>query len=147
MTKSVTIGTTNSDVRISNEGVTFLTRANTSTDSLYVDASHFDNAGIVHNKPQNFVNLEAVKASQISAGRIHSPFRLLPDVEKVIFSPPATVVMWADGSKTVVKTHGEDFSEEHGLAMAIARKYFGGSRSAFKRVCDKAWTPSSEEEK
>lgn len=63
----------------------------------------------------------------------------MPGISKVIFNPPATVVMWDDGTKTVVKakTSGkkkdqDKFSEEIGLAMAIAKKYYG-SRSAFQR--------------
>lgn len=126
MIKIANIGVVKPEVSVSNEGVTISTR--TATDTRYLD-------------------LAKMEVSKISASCIHSPFRLLPDVEKVIFNPPATVVMWADGSKTVVKTHGEEFSEEHGLAMAIARKYFGGSRNAFQRACKTAATPSSEEEK
>ena len=63
----------------------------------------------------------------------------MPVISKVIFNPPATIVMWDDGTKTVVKTKTsgkkkdqDKFSEEIGLAMAIAKKYYG-SRSAFLR--------------
>jgi len=51
--------------------------------------------------------------------------RLLPKIEKVIYCPPATVVLWADKTKTVVKVHNEPFDKEKGLAMAIMRKLFG----------------------
>lgn len=44
-------------------------------------------------------------------------------IEKVIFNPPATIVFWKDGSKTVVKAQGDIFNPETGLAMAIARHY------------------------
>ena len=54
-------------------------------------------------------------------------------IKKVIFNDPATVVYWADGSKTVVKTMpGDEFCPEYGLSMAICKKYFG-SNSAYKR--------------
>ena len=46
----------------------------------------------------------------------------LPQVEKVIFNPPATIVIWKDGTKTVVKSSGEEFDEEKGLAMAFMKK-------------------------
>lgn len=131
-------------VNVSNEGVTISTSSTTGP----IDPRYIANGGFTYNAtPNGIVDTKSIVASEINACRIHSPFRLLPDVEKVIFNPPATVVMWADGSKTVVKTHGEKFSEEHGLAMAIARKYFGGSRNAFQRACKTASTPSSEEEK
>ena len=44
-------------------------------------------------------------------------------IEKVIFNPPATIVFWKDGSKTVVKAQGDIFNPETGLAMAISRHY------------------------
>lgn len=52
----------------------------------------------------------------------------LEKIEKVIFNDPATIVFWADGTKTVVKTQGDDkFDPEKGLAMAISKKYFGNN--------------------
>ena len=48
--------------------------------------------------------------------------RSVPGIERIIFNDPATIVFWTDGTKTVVKAHDEEFSEEHGLAMAMARK-------------------------
>ena len=51
----------------------------------------------------------------------------LPKIKKVIFSNPATIVMWADGDKTVVKCQpGDVFDAEKGLAMAIVKKAYGG---------------------
>lgn len=44
-------------------------------------------------------------------------------IKKVIFNPPATIVFWKDGSKTVVKAQGDVFNPETGLAMAISRHY------------------------
>ena len=51
-----------------------------------------------------------------------------PDLEikKVIFNKPATIVLWEDGSKTVVKLNkGDKWDPEKGLAMAIIKKKFG----------------------
>lgn len=49
---------------------------------------------------------------------------IMPQIEKVMFHDPATIVYWSDGDKTVVKaTEGETFNEEIGLAMAISKKY------------------------
>lgn len=44
-------------------------------------------------------------------------------IKNVIFNPPATIVFWKDGTKTVVKAQGETFDPEKGLAMAISRHY------------------------
>lgn len=47
-------------------------------------------------------------------------------VKKVIFNPPATIVYWFDGTKTIVKRQkGEIFDKEKGFAMACAKKFFG----------------------
>ena len=61
-------------------------------------------------------------------------------IKNVIFSNPATIVFWEDGSKTVVKADGETFDPEKGLAMAIAKKYLGNKGSywnEFKKWLDK----------
>ena len=61
------------------------------------------------------------------------------DIEKVIFSKPATIVFWTDGTKTVVKAgKKEKFDKEKGLAMAIAKKFFGNKGSYYKQF--KKWT-------
>lgn len=57
-------------------------------------------------------------------------------IERVIFNPPATIVLWKDGSKTVVKVHNEEFDKEKGLAMAILRSEYGaGIRKLFRKWC------------
>ena len=50
----------------------------------------------------------------------------MPEIRKVIFNYPATVVLWSDGTKTVVKAGDYDiYDPEKGLAMAIAKKALG----------------------
>ena len=47
-------------------------------------------------------------------------------IKKVIFNYPATIVLWIDGTKTVVKCQdGEVYDKEKGLAMCIAKKALG----------------------
>lgn len=44
-------------------------------------------------------------------------------IKNVIFNPPATVVYWTDGTKTVVKCNENDiFDPEKGLALAVAKR-------------------------
>lgn len=46
--------------------------------------------------------------------------------KKVIWNKPATIVYWADGSKTVVKVRkGDKWDPEKGYAMAIVKKFMG----------------------
>lgn len=47
------------------------------------------------------------------------------DIKDVIFNNPATIVLWADGTKTVVKAENEEFDPEKGLAMAISKRALG----------------------
>lgn len=50
----------------------------------------------------------------------------IPEVKKVIFNDPATIVYWKDGTKTVVKCqNGDDFDPEKGFAMAFLKKCWG----------------------
>jgi hypothetical protein len=58
-------------------------------------------------------------------------------IKKVIFNNPATIVVWNDGTKTVVKCQpGDEFNKELGLAMCIAKKYLG-NKSNFNNVFKK----------
>lgn len=60
-------------------------------------------------------------------------------IRKVIFNDPATIVLWSDGTKTVVKCGPEDtFDMEKGLAMAIVKKMAGNDNrfhKVFKEWC------------
>lgn len=52
------------------------------------------------------------------------------DIAKVIYAPPATIIYWKDGTKTVVKCSDHDLDEgrlspETGLVYAIAKKVLG----------------------
>lgn len=56
-------------------------------------------------------------------------------IKDVIFAPPATIVYWSDGSKTVVKCSEKDvFDPEKGLAMAIAKHCGGNKGSYYKEI-------------
>lgn len=60
----------------------------------------------------------------------------IPDIKKVIFNDPATIVMWSDGTKTIVKANNEPFDKEKGLAMAISKKALG-NKGNFNEVFKK----------
>lgn len=58
-------------------------------------------------------------------------------IKKVVFSGPATIVIWKDGTKTVVKCmEGDDYDPEKGLMMCIMEKLLGG-KSAVKKLFKK----------
>lgn len=63
-------------------------------------------------------------------------------IKDVIFVPPATIVYWSDGSKTVVKCSEKDvFDPEKGLAMAIAKRCGGNKGSYYKEI--QSWVEKS----
>lgn len=65
---------------------------------------------------------------------------ILPEIKNVIFNDPATIVLWTDGTKTVVKCQEDDlYSEEVGLALCIAKKALG-NKGNFNNVFKK-WIP------
>jgi hypothetical protein len=61
------------------------------------------------------------------------------EITDVTFNPPATIVFWSDGSKTVVKCmEGDTFDKQTGLAMAICKRIFSDKfHSEFRRWCNK----------
>lgn len=69
----------------------------------------------------------------------------IPTIKKVIFNYPATIVIWQDGSKTVVKCQdGDIYDPEKGLAMAISKKALGNKGNYCNEF--KKWLPEDEEE-
>lgn len=64
-------------------------------------------------------------------------------IKNVIFNDPATIVFWADGTKTVVKAQGDDiFDPEKGLAMAISKKALGNKGNYCNEL--KKWLPEEK---
>lgn len=60
--------------------------------------------------------------------RYTNPF----SIKDVIFNDPAVIVLWNDGSKTVVKCSENDiFDPEKGLAMAISKKALGNQSNYY----------------
>lgn len=53
-----------------------------------------------------------------------------PTIKNVIFNDPATIVMWSDGTKTVVKCGENDsFDPEKGIAMCCMKKLLGTNKT------------------
>lgn len=90
------------------------------------------------------ISANSIKTGKVCyTGSMKAPkMKLLPEIEKVIFNDPATVVIWSDGTKTIVKTRQkgrkkDKFSKEYGLAIAIAKKYCG-NRCRFLKLVKEA---------
>lgn len=71
------------------------------------------------------VKFEAVVGPNLRAWHPH-PVKKTDGIKKVIFHDPATIIIWKDGSKTIVKCQeGDTYSKELGLAMCFAKKFLG----------------------
>lgn len=67
----------------------------------------------------------------------------LPDISRVYFNEPYTIVVWADRTKTVVKCSEEDAYHRHtGLAMCALKKVLGDEEySEWKRTVNLVFDP------
>lgn len=69
---------------------------------------------------------------EIFADRITLVRKNMPTIKQIIINPPATIIIWKDGTKTVCKSN-EEYDPEVGVAMCITKKYFG-SRNQFTKA-------------
>lgn len=60
--------------------------------------------------------------------------RKVPKIKRVIFNNPATIVLWNDDTKTIVKAENETFDPEKGLAMAITKKALGNEGNYYNEL-------------
>lgn len=100
----------------------------------------------VSNEILEFFNSMEEASSKRLQGNITTGYRYvdegesyLPAIQKVIFNDPATIVIWADGTKTVVKCDCELYDPEKGLAMAISKKALGNNGNYYETF--KKWVP------
>ena len=57
--------------------------------------------------------------------------KVVPDYKRVIFAPPATIVYWKDGTRTVVKCDERDvYDAKTGLALCYMKKALGNTSRA-----------------
>lgn len=102
--------------------------------------------GVNYSKDNNLVEVvkQMDKRDFLSVGFNHNGNML--NIKNVIFNPPATIVMWTDGTKTVVKCRedlGEKYDAEKGLSMAIVKKSLGNTGKYYNIF--KKWIPTNHE--
>jgi len=62
------------------------------------------------------------------------------NIKKVIFNPPATIIIWNDNTKSVVKCqNGEEFDAEKGFALAYLKKLLGNKNEFNKEINKWVW--------
>ena len=88
----------------------------------------------------NLNNICLMPIDTISISEEHLSYKQeKPTIKNVIFSGPATIVIWSDGDKTIVKKSDceAEMDKEKGLAMAIIKKAYkdaGKEGSYFRRI-------------
>ena len=71
-----------------------------------------------------------------------------PYIEKVIFNPPATIVFWKSGGKTVVKCNEPDeYDKAKGVALCYMKKALMNSSGEFNKQLRKAGVYYTEKDK
>lgn len=55
-------------------------------------------------------------------------------IKDVIFNNPVTIILWNDGTKTIVKCEGEEFDPEKAIAMAFMKRAMGNKGSYYNTV-------------
>jgi hypothetical protein len=62
-------------------------------------------------------------------------FRLIPDIDCVIYNDPFTVIHWTDNTKTIVKVmESETYDPEKGFAMAVLKKLYGNNDDYYDNI-------------
>ena len=114
---------------------------------LYDRIYRWGNDMIKDNKPMSsdvkkILNSIYGRDNAMRKGYIYRPSKennsMVPN--QIIFNPPATIVFWKDGTKTVVKcAEGEKFDPYTGFCYAFT-EHFLGSISRIKKLCKKSST-------
>lgn len=116
-----------------------------STSTNYTDGDAIEYGGHIKWDIDTVDKIKEVFSDYMNQGRrngktvgnyYYKYYRHLPPIKKVIFNNPATIVFWADNTKTVVKKSEKDvWDPEKGLAMAIVKKLF--TRNQFLKMIPK----------
>lgn len=97
---------------------------------------------VANSKDQRSFNTKMFKHCRIAGDFVYLDKEFYPkqaQITRVIYSNPATIVFWSDGTKTVCKCHKDDvYSPEAGLIICILKKI--STPSAVKDTID-TWVP------
>lgn len=93
----------------------------------------------------NMIKKRITKDVQDSVNLIYGVYgRNWFDIKKVYFKDPVTVVLWEDGTKTIVKRDERDtYDSEKALAMAFAKKALGNKGNYYNIF--KKWVPEEHD--
>lgn len=91
-----------------------------------VDVSSYHPSAITVCSEREKEAIDIARKQMMENNHLRAKYEASRSIVKVIFNDPATIVIWKDGTKTIVKCQdGEPFDREKGLAMAISKKMLG----------------------
>lgn len=95
-------------------------------DGAFGDAVYFK---FNKEEPEEMITAEQQKVEYYSSGQELTAATKL-SIKRIIFNGPATIVMWTDGTKTIVKCQpGEIMDAEKGIFAACAKKLLGTNKT------------------
>ena len=113
-------------------------RYHVDADGMRFDCKDVESAEVLTNRINNLSNRKT-KYLAISANNLYNTF----EIKDIKVNGPATIVFWADGTKTVVKCGPDDsYDVEKAVAMCFMKKALG-SRS-MKKLFDLAEDKAAE---
>lgn len=93
-------------------------------------------------------SLKLVPSNWIRHDRFSKPIKKPNDIKKVIFSGKKTVILWNDGSKTMVScAEGEQLDPYMGFCAAFTKGAFGSKHKVEKMVENADYQPGKETKK
>lgn len=108
---------------------------------IFKDPEYFNrNVELVNDTVKRYFTEDVMRANEMF-------YRIGLNPTKIIYNPPATIVFWTDGTKTVVKCSAEDeYNEYYGFLCALGKKMFGTNSHLKKLIDEKAERHYPEDE-
>lgn len=92
---------------------------------------------VVHREILNYITNDIYTTKEVIKTMRNS-------IKKIIFNDPATIIIWGNDDKTIVKCgEGETYDPEKGMAMAIAKHFLGDKGNYYETF--KKWLPKEHE--
>ena len=95
-------------------------------------------------RPKYYLSTELCKPNTVACIKEEKTMNcdVRSSIKDVIFNYPATIILWKDGTKTIVKARkGETYDPEKGFAMAVCKKMFGNEGNYYKVFKEYVPTP------
>lgn len=82
---------------------------------------------VIQKGEEKYKRTMLLKGTTADVYAFFTPVTILPKPKKIILNDPATIILWEDGTKTIVKKNSKDrkFDPEKGIALCYMKKVLG----------------------